>query len=228
MAGLIFPVSGPITSPYGWRYGVIGPGVQDFHTGLDFGVPVGTPIYATHNGFFSTENNYGGGLMLRVNGSSGWSTVYAHTSRAAVGAGTYVHTGQVIGFSGASGHDITGAHLHYEVRNQHGQLVDPRYTAPDSGPLSGFGLTGAFHYDAQTAQQQQSDQLGRANDAAAYRKAYDQQMMELGAGQQRSVMNDYSQITRSQTSSAVSAQSSPLTTGSKKAAPKRQSRFTGR
>lgn len=192
MTGLVWPVQGPITSPFGHRSGVNPLQHNDFHTGIDFGVPVGTPIYATHSGTFRTENNYGGGLMLRVGSSNGWETIYAHTSRAAVGEGTYVKAGTLIGYSGMSGAAVTGPHLHYEVKYQ-GKHMDPRYAMPVSGPGTAPGAWGvnSFAYDAETAARQQAQQLAQIKRAEAEQRTFE-------INQARGILGEYAQIARSQ------------------------------
>lgn len=192
MAGLLFPVSGPITSDYGWRTGVNPLSPRDFHTGIDLGVPLGTPIYATHSGVFKTEQNYGGGLMLEVWGGGGWESVYAHTSRAAVSAGTYVKRGQLIGYSGMSGAGVTGPHVHYELKYK-GQSVNPRYANPVDLPF-GLGNLG-FTYNgtqAQAAQQQQLLSLNEQHRLAALADAQWQDQRSKG------ILSEFRDIAKSQ------------------------------
>lgn len=104
------PVSGPITSGFGMRS-------MGNHTGIDFGVPIGTPIYAAASGHVKrTSTGYSGGYgNMLVIGHSQYDTLYAHLSRIATTTGAYVEKGQVIGYSGNTGRS-TGPHLHFEVR----------------------------------------------------------------------------------------------------------------
>ncbi|MHB8468581.1 MAG: murein hydrolase activator EnvC family protein [Gaiellaceae bacterium] len=116
-AGLIWPVSGPITSPFGMRWGSL-------HPGIDIGVPIGTPIHAAAAGtviWCGWESGYGN--LVVIDHHNGLATAYAHQSRVAVSCNENVSQGQVIGYSGCTGF-CTGPHLHFEVR-VHGSPVDP-------------------------------------------------------------------------------------------------------
>jgi murein DD-endopeptidase MepM/ murein hydrolase activator NlpD len=116
-AGLIWPVSGPITSPFGWRWGRM-------HQGIDIGVPYGTPIHAAAAGtviYCGWEEGYGNLVVIDHGGDL--ATAYAHQSALAVTCGQSVAQGQVIGYVGCTGH-CTGPHLHFEVRID-GNPVDP-------------------------------------------------------------------------------------------------------
>ena len=116
-AGLIWPVNGPITSPFGPRWG-------SFHAGIDIGVPTGTPIHAAAAGtviYCGVEGGYGNLVVLDNGGNL--ATAYAHQSAIAVACGQHVDQGQVIGYVGCTGHCF-GPHLHFEVRIN-GQAVDP-------------------------------------------------------------------------------------------------------
>ena len=116
-AGLIWPVSGPITSPFGWRWGRM-------HQGIDIGVPMGTPIRAAAAGriiYCGWESGYGNLTVIDHGGNL--ATAYGHQSSIAVSCGEQVAQGQVIGYVGCTGH-CTGPHLHFEVRVG-GSPVDP-------------------------------------------------------------------------------------------------------
>jgi len=116
-AGLIWPVQGPITSPFGPRWG-------GFHPGIDIGVPEGTPIHAAAAGtviYCGWESGYGN--LVVIDHHNGIATAYAHQSRIAVGCNQDVSQGEVIGYSGCTGF-CTGPHLHFEVR-VNGSPVDP-------------------------------------------------------------------------------------------------------
>lgn len=121
---LIPPVPGPITSGFGWRVHPIY-GIRRFHTGIDFGVPTGTPVRASDRGTVIYAGWYGGyGYTVIVNHGGGITTLYAHNSRITVGVGQKVQRGQVMAASGSTGLS-TGPHVHFEVR-VNGQPVDPR------------------------------------------------------------------------------------------------------
>jgi murein DD-endopeptidase MepM/ murein hydrolase activator NlpD len=112
------PVDGArITSGFGMRFHPI-LGYTRMHKGVDFGVPIGTPVMAAGAGtveFMGVENGYGNFVLL--NHGNGYETAYGHLSRFAPGMhrGSRVRQGQVFAFSGMSGM-ATGPHLHYEIR----------------------------------------------------------------------------------------------------------------
>jgi murein DD-endopeptidase MepM/ murein hydrolase activator NlpD len=116
-SGLIWPVNGPITSPFGWRWGRM-------HEGIDIGVPYGTPIHAAAAGtvvYCGWMSGYGN--LVAIDHGGGISTAYGHQSSIAVGCGQTVGQGDVIGYVGCTGHCF-GPHLHFEVR-VNGSPVDP-------------------------------------------------------------------------------------------------------
>jgi murein DD-endopeptidase MepM/ murein hydrolase activator NlpD len=115
--GLIWPVNGPVTSPFGYRWGRL-------HAGIDIGVPYGTPIHAAAAGTVVLAAWTGGyGNYTCIDHGGGLATCYGHQSSFAVSAGAQVAQGEVIGYVGNTGHSF-GAHLHFEVRIN-GTPVDP-------------------------------------------------------------------------------------------------------
>lgn len=87
------------------------------HRGMDFGVPVGTPILAPGDGV--VENAFwddgGGGNVIFLKHPDGLKTAYLHLSAFKVVKGQAVKAGDVIALSGNTGKS-TGPHLHFEVR----------------------------------------------------------------------------------------------------------------
>lgn len=122
-SGLVSPVAGRMTSPYGMRRHPI-LGYARMHAGIDFGAPWGTPIHAVSDGVVSYSGRRGGhGNYVRLDHGGGLGTGYAHMSSIAVSHGTRVRAGQVIGYVGSTGLS-TGPHLHYELY-QNGRTVNP-------------------------------------------------------------------------------------------------------
>jgi murein DD-endopeptidase MepM/ murein hydrolase activator NlpD len=118
-SGFIWPVSGPITSPFceprPW---------EACHPGIDIGVPTGTPIHAVADGTVSIAGPEGGyGNYTCIDHGGGLSSCYAHQESISVSVGQTVSQGQVIGISDCTGLCF-GPHLHFEVR-VNGQVVDP-------------------------------------------------------------------------------------------------------
>jgi murein DD-endopeptidase MepM/ murein hydrolase activator NlpD len=114
---LIWPVNGPIASPFGMRWGRL-------HAGIDIAVPAGTPIRAADSGNVVLMGWVGGyGNYTCVQHTASMSTCYAHQSSFATSNGASVSQGQVIGYVGCTGHCF-GDHLHFEVRIN-GSPVDP-------------------------------------------------------------------------------------------------------
>jgi murein DD-endopeptidase MepM/ murein hydrolase activator NlpD len=101
-------------------------GYSKKHTGIDFGAPRGTPIYASGDGIIESayySQVYGNFIELRhVNG---FRTLYGHMTNYARGMrpGIRVKQGQIIGYVGSTGMS-TGPHLHYEV-SYWGTKVNP-------------------------------------------------------------------------------------------------------
>jgi murein DD-endopeptidase MepM/ murein hydrolase activator NlpD len=116
-SGFIWPVSGPLVSGFGMRWGRM-------HTGIDIGVGYGTPIHAAAAGrviYSGWMDGYGN--LVFVDHGGGISTGYAHQSSIAVSNGQTVSQGELIGYVGCTGHCF-GPHLHFEVR-LNGSPVDP-------------------------------------------------------------------------------------------------------
>src|SRR5215203_5916704 len=114
---LIWPVNGPLVSPFGMRWGRL-------HAGVDIAVPAGTPIRAAQSGrvvLLGWTGGYGNYTCIQHTG--GLSTCYAHQSRYGTSNGAGVSKGQVIGYVGCTGHCF-GDHLHFETRIN-GSPVNP-------------------------------------------------------------------------------------------------------
>jgi len=114
---LIWPVNGPVVSPFGMRWGRL-------HAGIDIAVPSGTAIHAADSGRVVLMGWVGGyGNYTCIQHTASMSTCYAHQSSFATSNGASVSQGQVIGYSDCTGHCF-GPHLHFEVRIN-GSPVDP-------------------------------------------------------------------------------------------------------
>jgi murein DD-endopeptidase MepM/ murein hydrolase activator NlpD len=114
---LVWPVNGPVVSPFGMRWGRL-------HAGVDIAVPAGTAIRAADAGrvvLMGWVGGYGNYTCIQHTGSL--STCYAHQSSFATSNGASVGQGQVIGYVGCTGHCF-GDHLHFETRTS-GSPVDP-------------------------------------------------------------------------------------------------------
>jgi len=115
--GLIWPVNGPIVSPFGMRWGRL-------HAGVDIAVPSGTPVHAAKSGRVLIAGWVSGyGNYTCIGHGGGLSTCYGHQSSIGVSVGQSVSQGQVIGSSGCTGHCF-GPHVHFETRIN-GVPVDP-------------------------------------------------------------------------------------------------------
>jgi len=115
--GLIWPVNGPVVSPFGQRWGRL-------HAGVDIAVPNGTPVHASQSGrviIAGVVGGYGNYICIAHGGSL--STCYAHNTSLGVSQGQSVKQGQVIASSGCTGHCF-GPHVHFETRIN-GSPVDP-------------------------------------------------------------------------------------------------------
>lgn len=105
------------------------------HEGMDFAASIGTPVYATANGYVKSAcNDTGYGLHVYIDHGNGYKTLYAHLDSISVNPKQRIFRGQQIGTVGNSGQS-TGPHLHYEVRYR-GKKVDPKeYFVCNFSPL---------------------------------------------------------------------------------------------
>lgn len=114
-----------ISSPFGWRWG-------RNHNGIDIigNTPIkGSPARAAGNGtvIVAKHGNSGYGNYVIIYHGDGYSTLYGHMLSLSVSEGDKVTVGQQVGVVGDTG-DVTGPHLHFEVRigyGLQGKAVDP-------------------------------------------------------------------------------------------------------
>ena len=136
------PVSGAkLSSGFGMRKHPI-LGYNKMHTGLDFGLPTGTPLRAAGDGTVSKSGRAGAyGIIVEIKHNKRTSTMFAHLSKLAPGIrpGVKVRQGQVVAYVGSTGRS-TGPHAHYEVRID-GRPVNPALMkASSSRQLAGKDL----------------------------------------------------------------------------------------
>ena len=101
----------PITQRYGDKF------TSNFHTGIDYGCPFGTPVLASSDGIvvFAGWDKTGYGNFVIVYHNVDHSTCYAHLSDISVVLNRKVRQGELLGHSGNTGNS-TGPHLHFEAR----------------------------------------------------------------------------------------------------------------
>lgn len=115
---LVRPVSGVLTSRYGYRWGRT-------HTGIDIGTSTGTPIKAAASGTVTFSGWKGSlGKLVVVSHGNGIQTYYGHCSSLLVSSGQTISAGQVIAKVGSTGRS-TGSHLHFEIR-VNGSAINPQ------------------------------------------------------------------------------------------------------
>jgi murein DD-endopeptidase MepM/ murein hydrolase activator NlpD len=102
------------------------------HTGIDYGAPTGTPIFATANGRVVFAGRKGGyGKLIIIKHANGYRTYYGHCSRLLKKRGQLVEQGEVIARVGSTGVS-TGPHVHYEVRVK-GKPINPNKVKKSRG-----------------------------------------------------------------------------------------------
>jgi murein DD-endopeptidase MepM/ murein hydrolase activator NlpD len=121
---LMWPASGPITSPFGMRNNPV-THIFRLHAGIDIGVGTGTTVAAAAEGrvIVAGWDDGGCGNMIVIDHGGRLATQYCHLSQIFVGVGQDVQRGQAIAASGSTGNS-TGPHLHFGVR-VNGRPVDP-------------------------------------------------------------------------------------------------------
>lgn len=115
---MVRPVSGVLTSRYGYRWGRT-------HTGIDIGASTGTKIKAAASGTVVFSGWKGSlGKLVVISHGNGVQTYYAHCSSLLVSSGETVSAGQTIAKVGSTGRS-TGSHLHFEIR-VNGSAINPQ------------------------------------------------------------------------------------------------------
>ncbi len=106
------------------------------HNGTDFGVPVGTPVYAPADGVVERcTYQSAAGYYIVIKHQGAYSTVYMHLSKILVKPGQTVKANQRIALSGNTGRS-TGPHLHYELRINNVPVNAMKVTLPSGGSAS--------------------------------------------------------------------------------------------
>ncbi|MDR6225489.1 M23 family metallopeptidase [Desmospora profundinema] len=119
-----WPVTGQITSGYGWRNG-------SMHTGIDiWNQQRENNVIKAAKGGTVVRAGYAGGYgnLVVLDHGEGWTTYYAHLSRITVAKGNRVEQGSGLGYMGSTGNS-TGVHLHFEVR-KNDQPMNPLNVLP--------------------------------------------------------------------------------------------------
>ncbi|MEE8392342.1 MAG: SH3 domain-containing protein [Anaerolineae bacterium] len=151
---LRWPVDNPrITQYFGENPQIYNRFNMPGHEGMDFGIAIGTNLYACADGAVAdvrTDTGHPYGIFVRINhsfGDSTYQTIYAHMSKAMVSKGQSVKAGDVIGLSGNTGHSF-GPHLHFTLKLTGAQtpgypagVVDPNPYFQPSEPLEPSDLT---------------------------------------------------------------------------------------
>ena len=118
------------------------------HTGIDYGAPTGTAIFATANGrvtFSGWKSGYG--KLVIIKHPNGYQTYYGHCSRLLKKPGQLVEQGQVVALVGQTG-VATGPHVHYEVR-VNGKPINPNTVKKSRGKPLNTSLLANFRQEIQ-------------------------------------------------------------------------------
>ena len=123
-----------LTSGYGYRIDPI-LRTRRMHTGVDYSMPIGSPVYATGDGVISlVETKFSGyGKQIEIDHGFGFKTKYAHLNDFKVRKGQKVKRGELIGYSGNTGKS-SGPHLHYEVMVNNSKTNPVYYMYRDLSP----------------------------------------------------------------------------------------------
>ena len=118
-----WPVRGQVNSGYGSRTSPWA-AKSEFHSGLDIGARVGTPVKSPAPGtvvFAGWNAEYGHALIIDHGNET--KSLYGHLSKLSVAVNEKVQRGDVIALTGNTGRS-SGPHLHYEIQVK-GQSVNP-------------------------------------------------------------------------------------------------------
>lgn len=116
----IWPIDSRIISQQYWL----------FHTAIDIITPMYTEVHAMADGTvtYSGWKDGGYGYFIIIDHANGFQSWYEHNSELLVNVGDKVKQGQLISYSGNTGHS-TGPHLHLEIRKE-GVPINPLWYLP--------------------------------------------------------------------------------------------------
>ncbi len=113
-----------VTSPFGYRRHPV-TGLKKFHNGVDFGGPVGTPVYAVAKGVVTdVKTTPYGGKQITIKHADGTQTYYLHLNKFLVKRGAAVMPRERIALVGRTGR-VTGPHLHFGIKSPQGKWLNP-------------------------------------------------------------------------------------------------------
>lgn len=139
------PVPCRVTSAFGPRFNPITRNYSsEFHHGVDFGCPIGTPVVAADGGIVNvsgTSQSAGNWVVTRSAGAGGATFKYMHHERNVASIGNMISPGQQLAFTGNSGRS-TGPHLHFQME-VNGKAADPMAVFCTRPPLKEGVLQGA-------------------------------------------------------------------------------------
>ncbi|MGJ3238395.1 MAG: M23 family metallopeptidase [Anaerolineae bacterium] len=113
----IVPYSAGNCAPAGLPVdGILTQRFHRYHSGIDLGIPLNTPVIATHSGqvIYADWSDVGYGYLVIIQNAD-FITYYAHNTSFNVNSSDYVGKGSIIAWSGSTGNS-TGPHVHYETR----------------------------------------------------------------------------------------------------------------
>lgn len=132
-SALLWPCDGEVTSYFGWRANDEATGMS-LHQGIDIDSPEGGKVVAVLDGIITgIRQSPSYGLVVEIEHSQGFSSVYGHLSSASVVKDQKVKKGEAIGTVGESG-NATGPHLHFEIRKD-GIEIDPMTLLPPKAKM---------------------------------------------------------------------------------------------
>jgi murein DD-endopeptidase MepM/ murein hydrolase activator NlpD len=129
-----WPVRGPVNSDFGQRRSPWAPN-SEFHSGIDIGAPIGTPVRAPAPGVVAFAGPHAEfGITLIIDHGNDTRSLYGHLSKITVAMDQQVRRGDTVALTGNTGRS-SGPHLHYEIQVK-GQPVNPHsYIWEESGPV---------------------------------------------------------------------------------------------
>lgn len=149
------------------------------HYGVDFGMPIGTNVYAVKGGKADKVwTDYGGGKSVQIKTGQGEWNWYMHLSKQIAKQGQRIKAGQLIGKSGDTGNFVRGAHLHFQLmKGSHAGNDTAKDPLKWLKSLDGGGKSGKWNGDVKKALK-----IAGLPTTGAYVKAWQKQIQTESGG----------------------------------------------